>query len=93
MSYNRQLHNQRSSFNFQSLHMCLDCTKVIPETDRRCVDCHVKYLAKKSQEILFVNQSFCPRCKMSLGEHKETELKLCLYNLRGYLTTKEGERQ
>ena len=81
--YPRQSPHDRLNFNIPRLHKCFNCEKLISYEDRRCNECNIKYIQKKAQELIFVNKSFCPRCGMSLGEHKEIELKLCLYNFRG----------
>ena len=85
MNYPKQDPRPRSSFSMPTLHKCSNCDKLVSENDIRCIKCNIDYVRKKAQELIFVNKSFCPRCGMSLGEHKEIELKLCLFNLRGIL--------
>lgn len=80
---------------------CRTCGKLIENYifgGALCSDCRQKeYQEKirKDKALLIMNETPCGFCNKPLYQHKEFDLKSCLYSLRGYILprTKSEERQ
>lgn len=73
--------------------VCIKCSKDISNypafSFSFCSECmSIKHEQEKKVERAMW-KSYCPFCHMLLAEHKQNEAQLCLYNLRGYVTSEQ----